>query len=126
MEWLGVKEIKLSFSLLTISAFRLGEDLAVLVAGGEREHVGTAVLSVPRPSLRNDGTLSSTSSVLNLPGHKDEALCRRIAEHLSSTYGRTALVTGGFHVDGLAPSQLEEIMSKVEEALPGLFADFCL
>lgn len=73
-------KIKLSFSELTIQIGRVGEDYQILLQGGERPHIGCTVLAVPRPSLTGSGACSSTASVLNLPGHKDEALCRLLAE----------------------------------------------
>ncbi|MBQ6397572.1 MAG: hypothetical protein IJI06_05425 [Oscillospiraceae bacterium] len=45
-----------------------------------KPHIGCAVLAIPRPSLKSDGSMSCTSSVLNLSGHKDETLCRLLAE----------------------------------------------
>lgn len=77
-------KIKLSFSELTIQIGRVGEDYQILLQGGERPHIGCTVLAVPRPSLTGSGACSSTASVLNLPGHKDEALCRLLAERLSA------------------------------------------
>ena len=58
----------------------IGEDLVLTLSGGEKPHIGCVVQAVPRPSLSGDGTISVTSSVINLTGHKDEFLCRRLAE----------------------------------------------
>ncbi len=106
---------KLSFSELQVQVEQIGEDLCLLLRGGERPHIGCAVLAVPRPSLRADGSLSCTSSVLNLPGHKDEALCRLLAERACKQSGKTCLCTGGFHVDDMNPSQIEEVIQAVEK-----------
>ena len=59
---------------------RLGEDYHILLSGGERSHIGCTVLAVPRPSLDGSGKMSSTASVLNVMGHKDEEVCRYLAE----------------------------------------------
>ena len=59
----------------------IGEDLVLTLSGGEKPHIGCVVQAVPRPSLSGDGTISVTSSVINLTGHKDEFLCRRLAEN---------------------------------------------
>lgn len=117
MERVASYDIKLSFSVMHMVFYRLGDDIVALLAGGEREHIGSAVLALPRPSLRGDGTLSSTSSVLNVPGHKDEALCRLVADYLSSRLGCRVAVTGGFHSDNLSSSQIEETVTAVKESL---------
>lgn len=120
MERVDEREIRLSFSSIHIVSYRLGDDVVVMLAGGEKEHIGTAALALPRPSLRGDGTMSSTSSVLNVPGHKDEALCRMAADYLASSLGCTVLATGGFHSDALSKEQIEEVISVFRRSLPGI------
>ena len=101
------QEIRLSFALLKISLAKVGEDYLLLVTGG-REHLGCTVLAEPRPSLTGEGQ-SSTSSVLNAGGHKDELLCRPLAEKLAAQKGARVVCTGGFHVDGITGAQLQEL-----------------
>ena len=84
-------------------------------------HIGCAVLAVPRPSLKGDGSLSCTSSVLNLTGHKDEALCRLLAERACVHYQKTCLCTGGFHVDNMSPAQIQEVVEAVKGLNPNDF-----
>lgn len=86
----------------------LGEDLLIIVRGG-KEHIGTAVLSEPRPSLTGDGSMSCTSSVLNVTGHKDEEICRVIAEQVAAKTGRRTLCTGGVHIDHITKKELRSI-----------------
>ena len=66
----------------------IGEDLVLTLSGGEKPHIGCVVQAVPRPSLSGDGTISVTSSVINLTGHKDEFLCRRLAENRCRETGK--------------------------------------
>ena len=61
-----------------------GADLAIGLYGGSRAHIGSVVFAVVRPSLRDPDITSSTASVLNRPGHRDEWPARRIAEDFSS------------------------------------------
>ena len=63
---------KLTFTDICVEVRRLGDDYHILVNGGERPHIGCTVLALPRPSLDGSGKMSSTASVLNVTGHKDE------------------------------------------------------
>lgn len=108
-------EITLSFSKLMIEKKQIGNDLLLVVEGGEKPHIGCTVLSIPRPSLRNPEEYSCTSSVLNVTGHKDEEICRYLAEKAAKKYHCTVVCTGGFHVDHIRPEQIEEIMRKIEK-----------
>ena len=107
-------EITLSFAKITISVDFLGEDILIVVKGGDRPHIGTTVLAVPRPSLTGDESVSATSSVLNVIGHKDELICRSLAEKTSKKYNATVVCTGGFHVDDLDEGQIKEVVSAIQ------------
>lgn len=107
----------LSFSALELEVSTVGEDLHILVRGGERPHIGCAVLAVPRPSLTGDGNTSCTSSVLNVTGHKDEEICRYLAEKACKKYGVTVVCCGGFHVDHMTGKQIQEVLEAVRRVV---------
>lgn len=104
----------LGFTCLTLVVTWVGEDCHLLLYGGEAPHLGSVVLAIPRPSLTGQGT-SSTSSVLNVTGHKDEALCRALAEQVCSALGKITICSGGVHLDGIQPRQIEALAQAVEE-----------
>lgn len=110
-----VIEKKLSFATLRVSLKKAGNDYAILVEGGESPHIGCTVLAVPRPSLRGDGAVSCTSSVLNVTGHKDEEICREIAETICKRKGSVVVCTGGFHADGITAEQIGELLGVLPE-----------
>ena len=99
----------LPFTQLRLEATRLGEDWHLLLYGGERPHLGCCVLAVPRPSLTGDGSVSATASVLNVTGHKDEALCRLVAQEVAARTGAVAVCTGGVHLDGITEGQIGQL-----------------
>lgn len=108
---MGRTVIALSFGELTVEACKVGDDIAVLLYGGGRPHIGCTVLAVPRPSLKGDGAVSCTSSVINLTGHKDELMCREIAERLCRKYDRVCVCSGGFHKDDISEEEIKELMA---------------
>ena len=52
----------------------------------------------------------STASVLNVTGHKDEEVCRYLAEKVSAGKKTTVVCTGGIHMDGITKEQIAEIV----------------
>lgn len=110
MEWSIAKSDRPADSFLEISVAYIGEDILITVSGGERPHIGCVVQAVPRLSLTGDGMTSATASVLNLTGHKDEFLCRRIAERVCAAMRRTVVCTGGYHLDGIREEQIDEVL----------------
>ncbi len=106
---------------LEVHAGRVGSDIHLLLTGGTGPHIGCTVLSIPRPSLSGSGAVSVTSSVLNVTGHKDEAICRLLAEEVCRAKNCTVVCTGGFHADDLNAEQIDEVTRTVSERiLPGL------
>ncbi|MBE6101078.1 MAG: hypothetical protein E7200_03100 [Selenomonas ruminantium] len=109
------KIIKLSFGRLKIAVRPVGADYLLLITGG-REHLGCTVMAEPRPSLTGAG-ISATSSVLNASGHKDEFICRPLAEKLSAQKNARVICAGGFHIDNISPAQLKELSEALEQVV---------
>lgn len=112
MEWTERYTIKTSFLNLHLEGKEIGDDLLLVVSGG-KAHIGCMVVAIPRPSLRENGGNSCTSSVFNLTGHKDEEVCRKIAEAYCKMTGKLVVCTGGVHVGHMQPSQIQELISEV-------------
>lgn len=105
---------KLSFGELRIQISRVGADYFLLLEGGTKPHIGCAALAVPRKSLTGDGSMSSTASVLNVTGHKDDVLCRLLAERVSAEKGAVAVCCGGFHTDDITLEQIRELTAAAD------------
>ena len=113
----NVIERELSFTKLTIKFTKIGKDYHILLQGGDSPHIGCTVLAIPRPSLKGDGKVSSTASVINVTGHKDEYLCRYLAEKMAAAQNAVVVCTRGFHTDGITEEQIREVQQAVEEMI---------
>ena len=73
----------------------------------------------PGDILRYDGngTGSSTASVINVTGHKDEILCRWMAEQVAARENAVTVCCGGFHMDHITKEQIREVKEAVEEII---------
>lgn len=94
---------------INMKSFDIGEDLCVIISGGDKPHIGCVTLSVPRPSLSTHGVTSSTTSVLNLIGHKDDEAAKYVSHLLSSQLNKNVVVTCGIHVDNITHEEIEMI-----------------
>lgn len=108
-------EKQLSFAELSIQVDYIGEDYHIIIRGGDRHHIGCTVLAVPRLSLTGDGSISVTSSVINVTGHKDEVICRRLAEKVARRKNAITVCTGGFHIDHICKEQIDEVIQAVDD-----------
>ena len=86
----------------TLSAALLfcGKDLALVIGGGSRPHIGACALAVPRLSLdKKTNGISSSASVICVSGHKEDQLAREAALDLAAKYNCVVSVSVGIHLD---------------------------
>ena len=82
------------------------DDVIVVVSGG-KDHIGAIALSVPRPSLKDQKRMSATSSILTMPGHKDDEPAKYMSEKIAAATERNIAVIAGVHYDNLDLAALE-------------------
>ena len=82
------------------------DDVIVVVSGG-KDHIGAMALSVPRPSLKDQNRMSATSSILTMPGHKDDEPAKYMSEKIAAATERNIAVIAGVHYDNLELAALE-------------------
>lgn len=92
-----------------VQAQWVGADLVVTIGGGTKAHVGAVAIAQPRPSLKGDGRVSATASVITLLGHKEDELARWAALHLAAKLNRTVVVTAGIHIDDASIDQIIQL-----------------
>ena len=110
-------EKELSYTKLIVKIFRIGDDIHITLQGGEKPHIGCVVLAVPRPSMEGNGTRSRSAPVPNVTGHKDEILCRWLAEQMAARENAVTVCCGGFHMDHITKEQIREVKEAVEEII---------
>ena len=114
MEGMLTKKATAAGFMMEVTVMKIGEDFQICLAGGEKPHIGCVVQAVPRESLTGDGSWSATSSVWNRTGHKDEVLCRMLAEKICSACRVVTVCSGGVHIDGITGEQIRELVDAME------------
>lgn len=84
----------------------LGTDLAVMLGGGTAPHIGAVAVGQACESWVPGKVRTATSSVLCVPGHKEDEFARNAANTLATALNTTVTVSVGIHVDN---ASLEEI-----------------
>lgn len=85
----------------------LDDGVHVLLAGGQRSHVGAVTLA-------QDGAVLATAAS---PGHREQAVTERWAAALSRALGVPATVACGIHYDNATRAQIEAVLRLCEELL---------
>lgn len=94
-----------------------GQDLVIVFAGGEQDHIGACALALPRKSLANKERLAASASVLCVCGHKEDQLARKAALRLAAKYNCVVSVIVGLHIDNASQKEIEELVAGFETCL---------
>ena len=92
---------------------QLGKDLCILIHGGEA-HIGSIAVAIPRPSLADANKISSTTSVYNLTGHKDDLLSQPLAREIAAQTNRVVTVIAGFHLEQISEDEIKGVLSNLK------------
>ena len=111
---------ELTVGIICLDIYPVGDDVLAVIKGGDMPHIGCTVLSVPRESLSGDGHISCTSSVINVTGHKDEQICRLVADSIASACEVTTVCSGGFHIDNITEEGINEVLRAVRDMISEL------
>ena len=115
MEWMIEQKRKVAGYELSLSGTKVGDDILLCVQGGEKPHIGCVVQAIPRASLSDKSKVSCTSSVMNLVGHKDEYICRMVAEKVCVNNSVAVVCTGGVHIDNISQDEIKELIQAAKE-----------
>ena len=93
----------------------IGSDLLITLYGGDKFHIGSVAVALPRPSLKNKKQMSSTSSVYNFLGHKDGVVAQRMSEALSAGLNKKVVVVAGIHIDKITQKGIEKVIKNCDK-----------
>ena len=91
------------------AVYEVGNDCLVILWGGTKLHIGAVGMAQTRPSLRDPGKASATSSVFTYPGHKEDTAAKTMSEEIARRVGRNTVVVAGMHWDGLSDDDISII-----------------
>ncbi len=109
---------KVSRIEITLEVKKLGEDYLLTLTGGEK-HAGAVAVG-----LFDEKSGRASSSVITLPGHREEQLALDSAKRVSRATGKTSVIIAGIHVDNITLEEIKEIVSATEEMI-GNFITYC-
>ncbi|MFZ5944574.1 MAG: hypothetical protein ACOYVD_10715 [Bacillota bacterium] len=104
------------YRILLKSFFTL-DGLIVTAVGGEKPHVGAAVMAVPG--------LEHTLEI-SVPHHKDAIAFKPMAEYLCKNLGEKVVVTGGIHIANASKEEIEILLNNCLGATEALASQIAL
>jgi hypothetical protein len=100
---------------LDFTSFSMGNDLCVLITGGSRPHLGAVGVAQVRPNTHDATSLTSSTSVLTLFGHKEDAVVYKAAPALAARLNKNVVVCCGIHVDNITAEEMKFVGEAVDQ-----------
>lgn len=98
---------------VNLQAVAVGNDYTIIISGGELPHIGACAVAQPRPSLQDPESVSASTSVICIMGHKEDLLARFVAEKIASRLNCVVTVNCGVHIDNANKQQIQTIQQLV-------------
>ena len=103
---------------ITLEAKRIGDDYLLTLTGG-MEHVGAVGVG-----YFDEESQRASSSVLTMPGHREEQIALHGAMQVSRATRKTTIFVAGIHQDNISPEEIKDVVSTAEEMIANFIA-FC-
>ena len=86
---------------------KIGDDRIYILGGGERAHIGGAVIACP----------GKKPEVIRLGKHYDHIVLEPIALEACKKYQTTVIALGGIHIDNATAEEIDRIVKNCKELL---------
>jgi hypothetical protein len=97
---------------------RIGNDYLLTLSGG-REHIGAVGVG-----YFDEKSQRASSSVVTMPGHREEQLALQGSRQVSRATKRTTVFVAGIHQDNISPEEIKDAISAAEEMVMEFIASF--
>ena len=91
----------------------IGNDLLVIIYGGDEHHIGGIAIAYPTKSHYRDATTISVNT-MTFPGHKDYLLANTAAERICKALSRPVVVTVGIHMNNASKTEINQAVKAVD------------
>jgi len=109
---------------IELTCISMGKDLCVVISGGEIPHLGAMAVAQVRASLADPAKLSSSTSVITLVGHKEDALAKEVAEKLAVQLNKNIVTCCGIHLDDGTKDEINIVSDMVNKMIQVLITQY--
>ncbi|WP_415406569.1 hypothetical protein ACLHDG_12450 [Sulfurovum sp. CS9] len=87
-----------------LESYTVGNDMLIIITGGEEEHIGSATL------IEEKGHLQTMIK----KGHKDHIVSEKMATIIYDTIGKDLLVICGIHIDDASKEDIDILVDNTQ------------
>jgi hypothetical protein len=103
---------------------KIGPDLIVAAGGGSHYHIGAVAVAHVHPSLLGAQKVSSTASVIALPGHKEDEIVHTAARKLARQLNCSVVISAGMHIDNASEIEIQLLVDNFQQLMDKIIQTF--
>lgn len=103
---------KLGRVSIDLKATYVGEDLIIIISGGDRPHVGA--ISYGGEGFVNKDFKKNTVVYGN---HKEYIICQKFSQKIGNIFEGNYMISAGIHLDNITKEEIKIVMNLSEELL---------
>lgn len=110
----------LLFTTIQMDITPVGDDIHILLTGGDNHRIGCTAFSVPRivdPAEVPADTIQCDTTIIKSDDNADASFCAYVAENIAKQTGQRTLCTGGVYVDNPDEHQLDKLYENIDEMI---------
>lgn len=92
---------------LKLNAIEMGEDLCVIVTGGDKPHLGAVTI----------GSKRVDANTFCFPHHKEDSVTRLLYSLITESFDKNVIVCCGIHVDDISTEEIYSVYTLCKEML---------
>lgn len=100
---------------LQLWALPVGDDLQVTIFGGDHPHIGAVALAQPTVHAWDPQRTTVSTSVLTVPGHKEDGPAREAAAQIAHHTRRLTTLSCGVHMDAISSEEIDQTRFLIQE-----------
>ena len=104
----------LLFTTIQMDITPVGDDIHILMTGGDNHRISCTAWSVPMPDT---DPVECKTTVIKSDDMADESFCAYVAENIARQTGQRTLCTGGVYVENPDERQLAKLYENIDEMI---------
>jgi hypothetical protein len=100
-----------------LDSFEMGDDLVLLLKGGEKYHIGAVAMAIPYKN-------TASTSVISSYGHKDGELAKPLAEKVAKNLKKTVVLVAGLHIDDATKEDINRLIDNSNKVIDDFLVRF--
>jgi len=95
---------------IKLNAVEMGEDLCVIVTGGDKPHLGAVTV----------GSKQAEANTFCFPHHKEDAVTKLLYSLITESFDKNVVVCCGIHIDNITKEEIASVISLCSEMITEL------